>query len=94
MSNKAFKIYHQIFDDEEGQVSLKEKGQFAEGFLKEMSGLRSPVKIQSQSVHTTLTAEELAEFKKRGVAAARESGLVIDVEPTDETKEVKNDSVD
>jgi len=58
----------------------------ADTVLLELSGLRAPTRIQSHSVHTVLSAEELEEFKKRGIAAARESGLVIDVPP--ETKQI------
>jgi predicted transcriptional regulator len=80
ITNKALKVYHEVFDNESGEVSLKDKAHFAEGFLKEMSGLRSPVKIQSHTVHTQLTTAEIEEFKKRGIEAARASGLITDVE--------------
>ena len=81
LTGKALDTYHKIFDDESGELGLKDKGNFATSFLNEMSGLRAPTKIQSHSVHTTLTAEELEEFKKRGIEAARASGLIVDVEP-------------
>ena len=82
LTNKALDTYHEIFDDESGELGLKDKGNFATSFLNEMSGLRAPTRIQSQSISTVLTAEELAEFKERGTAAARASGLIVDV--TDE----------
>ena len=81
LTNKALDVYHEIFDDESGELGLKDKGNFATSFLGEMSGLKAPTRIQSQSVHTILTAEELAEIKKRGIEAARASGLIVDVEP-------------
>ena len=81
LTGKALDTYHKIFDDDSGELGLKDKGNFATSFLNEMSGLRAPTKIQSHSVHTTLTAEELEEFKKRGIEAARASGLVVDIEP-------------
>lgn len=81
LTNKALDTYHKIFDDESGELGLKDKGNFATSFLGEMSGLRAPTKIQSQSISTVLTAEELEEFKVRGIAAARASGLIVDVEP-------------
>lgn len=80
LTNKALGVYHELFDNEDEQVSLKEKGQFAGDFLKEISGLKAPTKIQSHSIHTTLTKEELEEFKARGIKAARESGLIVDIE--------------
>lgn len=80
LTDKALNVYHEIFDDESGELGLKDKGNFATSFLGEMSGLRAPTKIQSQSISTVLTAEELEEFKVRGIAAARASGLIVDVE--------------
>jgi len=81
LTDKALETYNKIFDDKSGELGLRDKGNFATSFLNEMSGLRAPTKIQSQSVHTTLTAEELEEFKTRGIKAARASGLIVDVEP-------------
>jgi len=80
LTDKALNIYHEIFDDESGELGLKDKGNFATSFLNEMSGLRAPTRIQSQSVSTVLTAEELAKFKERGIRAAKASGLVVDIE--------------
>ncbi len=80
LTDKALNVYHEIFDDESGELGLKDKGNFATSFLGEMSGLRAPTKIQSQSISTVLTVEELEEFKKRGIAAARASGLIVEVE--------------
>jgi len=84
LTEKALDTYSQIFDDKSGELGLKDKGHFATSFLNEMSGLRAPTKIQSQSVHTTLTAEELEEFKKRGIEAAQASGLIVEAEPGEE----------
>jgi len=38
--------------------------------------LRAPTKIQSHNIHTSLTREELEEFKKRGQQASQEAGFV------------------
>ena len=87
LTDKALETYNNIFDDKSGELGLKDKGHFATSFLNEMSGLRAPTRIQSQSIHTTLTAEELAEFKRRGIEAARASGLIVDVEPGNGNKD-------
>ena len=79
LTDKALNVYHKIFDDSSGELGLKDKGNFATSFLNEMSGLRAPTRIQSQSVHTTLTSEELIEIKERGIEAARASGLIVEV---------------
>jgi DNA-binding CsgD family transcriptional regulator len=77
LTNKALDVYHTIFDDDSGQVTLKDKKETADTIVLELSGLRAPTRIQSQSVHTTLTRDELDEFKRRGVEAARESGMIV-----------------
>lgn len=79
ITNKALKVYHEIFDDESGECGLKDKGEFAKHFLNDMSGLRAPTKVQSVSAHFTLTDEELNSFKERGMKAADEIGVAIDV---------------
>lgn len=82
ITNKALDTYNDLFEST-NDLSTKDKGNFALEFLKEISGHRAPTKVQSHSVHTSLTSEELEAFKQRGMKAARESGLVIDVEPED-----------
>lgn len=81
LTNKALDAYHQIFDDDSGESSLRDKKEVADKVLLELSGLRTPTKILAHHTSTTLSVEELEEFKKRGIAAARESGLVVDVTP-------------
>ena len=91
LTNKALNVYHEIFDDESGEIGLKGKGNFATEFLKEMSGLRAPTKIQAQNVTVSLSREELEEFKKQGIKAAREAGMLVNVEELESgTSEVKS----
>ena len=81
LTNKAIETYHQAFDDTSGEMGLKDKLKVADTVLVELSGLRAPTRIQTHSISTVLTIEEIEALKKRGIAAARESGLIIDVEP-------------
>jgi predicted transcriptional regulator len=81
LTSKALETYHKIFDDESGESSLRDKKNVADTVLLELSGLRAPTKIQSQHTSFTLSAAELEEFKQRGIAAARESGLIVDINP-------------
>jgi predicted transcriptional regulator len=74
LTDKALNVYHEIFDDESGEVSLKDKKATADTVVLELSGLRAPTKIQSQSITTILTAEELEEFKSRGRKAINGEG--------------------
>lgn len=78
LTNKALDVYHQIFDDESGECSLKDKKSAADTVALELSGLRAPTRIQSHSVSTVLTKDELEAFKKRGIEAARESGMIAE----------------
>lgn len=88
LTNKAIDTFHEIFDDESGECSLKDKGKVAEVVLLELSGLRAPTRIQSHHVSTVLTAEELETFKRRGIEAARQAGLLIEAETEpDESEE-------
>lgn len=84
LTNKALTIYHEIFDDESGEMGLKDKGEFAKHFLNDMSGLRAPTRIQSHSVSMVMSQDEIREFKERGLQAARESGIIVDADYEDE----------
>ena len=86
LTNKALNVYHEIFDNESGQATLKDQKAVADTVVLELSGLRAPTKIQSLSVHTTLTRDEIEAFKERGVKAAKVSAPIIDVDEEEEEK--------
>jgi len=85
LTDKALATYHEIFDDESGEIGLRDKMKVADTVLLELSGLRVPTKIYSQATSLSLTAEELTEFKRRGILAAKEAGMVIEVEAEQKT---------
>lgn len=87
LTAKAIQTYHEIFDNEDGQATLRDRKDVADTVLLELSGLRVPTKIHSSSVSTVLSAAEIEEFKNRGLKAAKESGMVIDVEPQPDTQD-------
>lgn len=94
LTNKALQTYHEIFDSEDEQVTLKDKKAVADTVLLELSGLRAPTKIQAQSISTILTAEELEEFKNRGRKAAGIIDVeVAETEQPDQNGSDKNDTV-
>ena len=68
LRDKALQVYNEMFDDDSGECTMKDKKAVADTVVLELSGLRVPTKIQSHSVHTTLTYEEIEEFKARGNA--------------------------
>ena len=77
LTNKALNVYHEIFDDESGECTLKDKKSVADTVALELSGLRAPTKIQSHNITTILTKEEIEEFKNRGRAAATDARIPI-----------------
>ena len=79
LTNKALQTYHEIFDNESGEATLRDRKDVADTVLLELSGLRAPTRIQSTSVSTILSADEIAAFKERGLKAARETGNIIDI---------------
>ena len=79
LTDKALNVYHEIFDNESGNATIKDQIAVANTVTLELSGLRVPTKVQSHSVHTTLSKDEIESFKQRGKSAAQDSGVVIDV---------------
>jgi hypothetical protein len=85
LTQKAIETYNEILDDTENEkVTLKDRGEYATRVLDNLSGLKVPTRVQTQSVGVQMTAEEFAEFKARGIAASREAGLVISEEEANE----------
>lgn len=89
LTAKAIETYHEIFDNEDGAATLKDRKDVADTVLLELSGLRAPTKIQSSTINMTLTSEEIEAFKNRGTKAAKESGFG----PIDITPEVKDEAL-
>jgi len=84
LTNKALQTYHEIFDNEDGAATVRDRKDVADTVLLELSGLRAPTKIQSTNI--SLTVAEIEAFKSRGLKAAQESGLIIDVTPQPEAQ--------
>jgi len=82
LTAKALQVYHEIFDNDSGEASLKDRKDVADTVVLELSGLRAPTKIYSTSVSTTLSAEEIEAFKTRGRIAAEQAGMIITIEPS------------
>lgn len=75
---EAAETYHQIFSTPSTDVKLKKET--ADTVLLDIVGLRSPTKIDSRHVSYRATPEEIEEFKRRGIEAARESGMLVEAE--------------
>lgn len=78
LTDKALATYHEIFDNESGEASLRDRKAVADTVVLELSGLRVPTKVQSHVVSTVLTKEELESFKERGRKSIQENSGAID----------------
>lgn len=75
---RSLEVYEEILANE--QESNKLRKETADTVTLELSGLRVPTKIDSRHVHAHLGPEEIEDFKKRGIAAAKASGRLVEVE--------------
>jgi DNA-binding CsgD family transcriptional regulator len=88
LTDKALALYHGVLDDAaHGTATLDQQLAVADKVVLELSGMRVPAKVDSRHVTAVLTSEQLSEFNRRGIEAAKSAGLVI----TDiEAEEVPN----
>ena len=85
LTTRALDVYEKIFVNEDGQANIELQKKTADTVTLELSGHRAPTKIQS--FQATATIQEIEEFKKRGIQAQREAGMIIEVK--EETEVVK-----
>jgi len=85
MLPKALGIYNSILEGDE-KISKMQK-ETADTLVMDIGGYRAPTKVQSESAHLHLTKDDVEEFKKRGIAAARASGMIVDLKSTEEHHE-------
>ena len=78
LTRKSLAIYNQILDRED--ASLKLRKETADTITLDLAGLRAPTRIDTRTMHMTVTPEEIEEFKKRGIEAARKLGKIVEVE--------------
>jgi len=75
LTAKALQTYHEIFDNEGAEITLKDRKDVADTVLLELSGLRAPTK----HINATLTSEDIEAFKARG-KSVMEQEHVIEIE--------------
>ena len=76
---KAIETYEKILDGDQNVTKMMKET--ADTISMDIGGYRAPTKTQSSSAHVYMTPEDIADFKKRGIAAARASGMIVDVKP-------------
>ncbi len=78
LTERALDTYDEIFSADDEVMSLKDRGHFAETFVKDVSGLRAPIRVDQRSLHVSMTKEELDKIKTRGIEAMREAGMLAE----------------
>jgi len=78
LTKKSLKVYNKILEDEAENMKLKKDT--ADTVVLELSGLRAPTRVDTRSLHMSVTQEEIEEFKRRGIEAARAAGKLVDIE--------------
>ena len=77
LAEKAIKVYEEIFDND--TVSFNLKKETADTVLMDLGGHRAPTKVDTRSFSMTASMEEINEFKKRGLEAAKAAGMLVEV---------------
>jgi len=77
LTMKAIKTYDEIFDNP--SAALKLKKETADTVLLDIKGLRAPTKIDSRSMTVHATHKEIEEWKRRGIEAAKNAGLLVEL---------------
>ena len=78
LTKRSLKVYEEILDDP--AESRKLKKETADTVALDLAGMRAPTKIDSRSMHMSLSVDELNELKRRGFEAAEAAGKIIDIE--------------
>ena len=78
LAAKAMQVYEQIFDDEAVDLDLKKKT--ADTIVMDICGHRAATKIDKRSVTAIASLDEIESFKKRGIEAARQAGMLATIE--------------
>jgi DNA-binding CsgD family transcriptional regulator len=76
---KALETYHKLFDTPGVDPELKKKT--ADTVTLDIAGMRAPTKVDTRTLHAHASLDEIMEFRRRGIEAARESGMIIELEP-------------
>lgn len=82
---KAIETYENILNGDPGTTKMMKET--ADTLTMDIGGYRAPTKTQSASAHVFMTPDDIADFKKRGIAAARASGMIVDAEIVKEKQE-------
>lgn len=90
LRDRALTIFQRVLEgeDESGNpipVTIKDQLHAADVVTLELSGMRAPTVVKSHSISTTLTSEELSQFRERALNEAKLCGI-IDVTAEDSSE--------
>jgi len=77
LTKKSLIVYNEILDSETEAMTLKKAT--ADTVALDLAGMRAPTRIDSRTVHTTATVEEIEGFKRRGIEAAKSMNQIVTV---------------
>lgn len=87
LGEKALEMYEEIFNSDTISYNLKKAT--ADTVLMDLGGHRAPTKIDNRNLNLTASVQEIEEFKKLGLKAAKEAGFLIEVPgELNESKEI------
>jgi len=96
LTEKALKLYDEILSSEDENVSLSLKKSTADVIVKDLSGLKAPTRVEGVHLTGRLSDEAVSRITERGIATARELGIVVDavdaeiIESDDGTEDKSN----
>lgn len=74
---EGMEVYHETMVNRGLDPEIRLRA--ADTVCMDIGGMRAPVKTETKNLTAHATLEEIEEFKRRGIAAAKESGQLIDI---------------
>ena len=78
LTKKSLIVYNEILESETEAMTLKKAT--ADTVALDLAGMRAPTRIDSRHVSVSATPEEIENFKRRGIKAAKQMGQIVVVE--------------
>jgi predicted transcriptional regulator len=76
LTKKGLEVYKKILENV-SVYGAKLQKETADTVVLELAGMRAPTRIDTRSMHMSVTTDEIEEFKRRGIEAARVSGRLV-----------------
>ena len=73
--DRGLDTYEELLDDE--KVDPKLRKEVADTVVLDIAGMRAPARTEARNINIHATPEEIEEFKRRGIEAAKRAGKLI-----------------